>query len=34
MFCYDLVINGAALQQDGNQTDSFTIKGGLHKTTT
>ena len=29
-----LVISGAALQLDGNQTDSFTMKGGLDKATT
>jgi len=29
-----LAISGAALQRDGNQTDSFTLKGGLEKTTT
>jgi hypothetical protein len=28
-----LVISGAALQLDGNQADSFTLKGGLYKTT-
>jgi len=29
-----LAISGAALQLDGNQTDSFTLKGGLYKATT
>jgi hypothetical protein len=29
-----LAISGAALQLDGKQTDSFTLKGGLHKATT
>jgi hypothetical protein len=29
-----LAISGAALQLDGNKTDSFTLKGGLHKATT
>jgi len=29
-----LVISGAALQLDGNQIDSFTVKGGLDKATT
>jgi hypothetical protein len=29
-----LVIRVAALQLDGNQTDSFTLKGGLDKATT
>jgi hypothetical protein len=29
-----LAISGAALQLDGNQTDSFTLKGGLDKATT
>jgi hypothetical protein len=29
-----LAISGAALQQDGNQTDSFTLKGGLDKAPT
>jgi hypothetical protein len=28
-----LAISGAALQLDGNQTDSFTLKAGLHKAT-
>jgi hypothetical protein len=26
-----LVISSAALQLDGNETDSFTVKGGLYK---
>ena len=29
-----LANSGAALQLDGNQTDSFTLKGGLDKATT
>jgi len=29
-----LAISGAALQLDGNQTDTFTLKGGLDKATT
>jgi hypothetical protein len=29
-----LVISDAALQLDGNQADSFALKGGVHKTTT
>jgi hypothetical protein len=29
-----VAISGAALQPDGNQTDSFTLKEGLHKATT
>jgi hypothetical protein len=29
-----LAISGAALQLGGNQTDSFTLKGGLEKATT
>jgi len=29
-----LAISGAELQLDGNQTDSFTLKGGLDKATT
>jgi len=29
-----LATNGDALQVDGNQTDSFTLKGGLDKATT
>jgi hypothetical protein len=29
-----LAISGAALQLDGNQTDNFTLKGGLQKGTT
>jgi len=29
-----LAISGAALQQDGNLTGSFTLKGGLDKATT
>jgi len=29
-----LAIIGAALQLNGNQTDSFTLKGGLDKATT
>ena len=29
-----VAISGAALQLDGNQTDSFTLKGQLHKVTT
>jgi hypothetical protein len=28
-----LAISGAALQLDGNQTDSFTLEGGLDKAT-
>jgi hypothetical protein len=29
MLCCGLVISGATLQRDGNQTDSVTVKGGL-----
>ena len=29
-----LAISGAALKLDGNQTDSFTLEGGLDKVTT
>jgi hypothetical protein len=29
-----LAINDAALQMDGNQSDSFILKGGLDKATT
>jgi hypothetical protein len=29
MLCCGLVISGAALQWDGNQTDSVTVQGGL-----
>jgi len=29
-----LAISGAALQLEGNWTDSFTLKGGLDNTTT
>jgi len=29
-----MVISGAALQLEGNQTDSFTLKGGLDKAKT
>jgi len=29
-----LSISGAALQLDGNQADSFTLKGGLDEATT
>ena len=29
-----LAVSSAALQLDGNQTDSFTLKGGLDKATT
>jgi len=29
-----VAISSAALQLDGNQTDSFTMKGGLDKATT
>ena len=32
--CCGFGINGAALQLDGNRTDSFTLKGGLDKATT
>jgi hypothetical protein len=33
ILCCGLVISGAALLLDGNQTDSFTLKGGLHRAT-
>jgi hypothetical protein len=33
-FCVALVISGVALELDGNQTDSFILKGGMDKATT